>query len=185
MNHPRQFFGTLLISVALLLAGCSGGTSIKSDLGIKGAPDWVNEGTQAVSDDGGRLIQGVGSAPPMGDEALQQSTADNRARLEIARVLATYVDATLKDYSSSRRGEADGQVSQSIASTTQQLLSGSKIMGRWKDPNTGTVYAFAEMDMEAVDDAIAAAGNLTTSFKQFYANQRSQGFERFIRQQDQ
>ena len=43
--------------LCVLLTACTGGaTKIESDLGIKGAPDWVNEGTQAVSNKDGRLI---------------------------------------------------------------------------------------------------------------------------------
>ena len=63
-----------LIAATALLTACSGSTKIESNLGIKGAPDWVNEGTQAVDDKKGRFIQGVASAPPLNDEALQSST---------------------------------------------------------------------------------------------------------------
>ena len=169
---------------ALLLAACSSSPTVESDLGIEDAPDWVNEGTQAVSDDDGRLIHGVGSAPVLNDEALQTSAADNRARAEVARIVSTFIDSTISDYSASAGAESTAELSieQSINATTQTALNGAKIKGRWRDPNTGTIYSFAEMDMKALGDAIAAAGKLSTSFKQFYAQKANANFDRFVKE---
>ena len=67
-NLCNKFNRFTVLAVAItLLAACAGQTKVESDLGIKGAPDWVNEGSQAVNDKKGRLIQGVGSAPNLGD----------------------------------------------------------------------------------------------------------------------
>ena len=55
----------LLGAAALLLAACAGQTKLESDLGVKGAPDWVNKGTAYVSNDGGRLFAVVGEGPAM------------------------------------------------------------------------------------------------------------------------
>ncbi|MCG6934911.1 MAG: hypothetical protein LJE73_03325, partial [Proteobacteria bacterium] len=90
----------LISGVILLLAACASKTTVESDLGISGAPDWVNEGTQYLNDKDGRLFHGVGQAPAMGDESLQISTADNRARAEVARILTSYLDVVSNDYTS-------------------------------------------------------------------------------------
>lgn len=79
-----------LMAAALALAACSSRTVVTSNLGIKGAPDWVNQGSQALSDHDGRLIHGIGSAPAMNDLSLQTSVADERARSEVARVLSSF-----------------------------------------------------------------------------------------------
>ena len=51
-------------ALAVVLTACGGGkTIVESDLGIKGAPDWVNKGTQVLNDKDGRLFHGVGSSP--------------------------------------------------------------------------------------------------------------------------
>ncbi len=86
----KRIMGVCL--VLLLLAGCSGKTMVESDLGIKGAPDWVNEGTQVLNDKDGRYFRGVGQAPPMADDSLQISTADSRARAEVAKMISSYID---------------------------------------------------------------------------------------------
>ena len=97
---------TKLLSMALFvfaISACSSTTKVESDLGIKGAPDWVNEGTNILSEKDGRLFHGVGSAAPMGDMSLQKSVADDRARSEVARVLSSYMDVVSSDYMSSAK----------------------------------------------------------------------------------
>ena len=169
-----------LLFLMLALGACSSQTYIESDMGLSDAPDWVNEGTQAVKDDDGRLIQGVGMAPAMGDVSLQKATADNRARAEIARVLSTYVDAVIKDYTASTGGDADLSVEREIRSTTQLALSGARILGHWKDENTADVYAFAELDMDAVDRSLKTATSLSDAFKGHYKDNANANFDRFM-----
>jgi hypothetical protein len=181
MNLLTALAKTSIIALfCLTLLACAGGTNIKSDLGISGAPDWVNEGTQAVSDDNGRLIQGIGMAPPMGDFSLQKGTADNRARAEIARVLSSYIETTLNDYSASAYGQLDANVDREINSQTKLALNGTKIMGHWKNDDTGDIFSFAELDMAAVDKSLEAASALGTDFQKFYSQQEVSGFNRFI-----
>ena len=171
-----------VLFLALALAACSSKTTIESDMGLDNAPDWVNEGTQAVNDDDGRLIHGVGMAPPMGDVSLQKATADNRARAEIARVLSTYVDAVISDYTASTGNEADLNVEREIRSTTQLVLSGARMLGHWKDEDTGDVYAFAELDMDAVDKSLQTAAALSEAFKGHYQQNADANFDRFMKE---
>jgi len=167
------------VAVVAVLAACAGKTKIESDMGMKGAPDWVNEGTQAVDDKDGRLIHGVGMAPAMGDTSLQKGTADNRARAEIARALSIYIDTTLSDYAASAGANTDTDVMREIRGTTQLALSGAKILGRWKDKKTGDIYSFAELDLEVLDETLATATNLHKSFQEYYSRNANAAFERF------
>ena len=159
-------------SVMLALAACGGGkTVVESDLGIKGAPDWVNKGTQAVNDKDGRLFHGVGSSPSLGDDALQRSTADDRARAEVARMLSTYVDAVSNDYSAAAgtgaNANADQSVSRQIKAVTKQNLAGSKIIGRWKDSRTNMVYSIAELDFKSVKTTLEGANGMNEDLKRY------------------
>ncbi len=176
----RALISSVCVAVVAVLAACAGQTKIESDMGVKGAPDWVNEGTQAVSDKDGRLIQGVGMAPAMGDTSLQKGTADNRARAEIARVLSIYIDTTLSDYTASTGTEADADIMREIRGTTQLALSGSKILGHWKDEKTGDVYSFAELDLEVLEETLATATNLHQNFQEYYSENANAGFDRFV-----
>jgi hypothetical protein len=173
-------------AVVILVVACAGQTKVESDLSIKGAPDWVNEGTQAVSDKNGRLIQGVGSAPNLGDPALQKATADNRARAEIARVLSSYLDVAMNDFLTSSSGQdtgeavAESSIQQQINSISQVVLNGSKILGNWKDKRTDIIYSFAELDLKQVQDVVAANRNMSEDLKRYLAVQGSAVFDHFV-----
>jgi hypothetical protein len=184
----RFFF--LTVTATFLLTACGGPTNIESDLGIKGAPDWVNEGSQAVSDKDGRLIQGVGSAPNLGDAALQKATAENRARAEIARVLSSYMDVALNDYlgSSNVGSEAEGgrvtdsSVQQQINSLSQVVLNGAKIIGNWKDEDTGIIYSFAELDTKRIKDIVAANRTMSEELKNYLLTRGDAVFDDFVKE---
>ena len=170
-------------ALALALAACGGGkTVVESDLGIKGAPDWVNKGTQAVNDKDGRLFHGVGSSPSLGDEALQRSTADDRARAEVARMLSTYIDAVSNDYSAAAgtgaSANADQSVSRAIKAVTKQNLAGSKIIGRWKDSRTNMVYSIAELDFKSVKTTLEGANGMNEDLKRYIGRNGENIFDR-------
>jgi hypothetical protein len=169
-----------LLFLLLLLGACSSKTIVESDMGLSDAPDWVNEGTQAVKNDDNRLIHGVGMAPPMGDVSLQKATADNRARADLARVLSTYVDVVADDYTASTGGDADLDVAQKLRSTTQLALTGARILAHWKDEDTGDVYAFAELDMDAVIKSLETATSLSNAFKNHFKETADANFDRFM-----
>jgi hypothetical protein len=170
-------------SLALVLAACGGSkTVVESDLGIKGAPDWVNKGTQAVNDKDGRLFHGVGSSPSLGDEALQRSTADDRARAEVARMLSTYIDAVSNDFSAASGtgsyAAADQSVSRQIKAVTKQNLAGSKIIGRWKDSRTSMVYSIAELDFKTVKTTLEGANGMNDDLKRYLGRNADNIFDK-------
>ena len=170
---PERQSCKILISVTLLvLAACGGGkTVVESDLGIKGAPDWVNKGTSALNDRDGRLFHGVGSSPAMGDESLQRSTADDRARAEVARILSTYMDVVSSDYvaasGTGANASSEQGVSRQIKAVTKQNLSGSKIIGRWKDGRTNTVYSISELDLKHIKTAVQGANDMNEDLRRY------------------
>jgi hypothetical protein len=181
----RSLSAAMIFSVLAVLTACSSTETIESDLGLSDAPDWVNEGTQAVDDDDGRYVQGVAYAPPLNDQSLQTSTADSRARAEVARVVSSFVDSTLNDYSASTGDTAVSNIEQTVISSTRTALNGVRIRARWKDQRTGNIYSFAEMDMDVLDDSIRTASKLSDNFRAFYTSQANANFERFVQGQDQ
>jgi hypothetical protein len=177
--HNKLFIITLLL---LALAGCAGKTNVESDLHIKGAPDWVNEGTQMLNDRGGRLFHGVGSAPVMGDESLQKTTADERARAELARVLSSYLKVASNDYSSaaSSSGEFvnEQNVSREIENLSQINLTGAKIIGRWRDKHTGNIWSIAELDMKRVKETVKMTEQMSPGLRDFLSRESDSIFDR-------
>ncbi len=181
MTKLRLFPGLVAIGL-LLLAGCSGKTEVESDLKIKGAPDWVNEGNQMLNDRDGRLFHGIGSAPEMGDLSLQKTTADDRARAELARVFSSYLKVVSNDYSASAAA-GDSQLSEQavtrqIDSLTQINLSGAKIIGRWRDENTGAIWSLAELDIEHMKKTLEQAMQMSPGLRDFLSREGDSIFDR-------
>ena len=173
---------TVALIAVVALTGCSGKTKVESDLRIKGAPDWVNEGTQYLADKKGRLFHGVGSAPQMGDEAMQIHTADQRARAELAQILSAYLDVASKDYTAAAtaRGEsaAEQSVTRQIESITKVNLTGAEIIGRWKDKRTGAIYAITELDMKHVKQTLNQVEAMNGNLGNFIDTQGDSIFDR-------
>lgn len=167
---------------AALLAGCSGKTEVDSDLQIKGAPEWVNEGTQMLNDKDGRLFHGVGQAAAMGDESLQLATADERARAEVARVLSSFLKVASRDYGAmaSRGGEQANEqsVSRQIENLTQVNLTGARIIGRWRDKKSDTVYSIAELDMTRMKETVEQLQEMSPGLRGFLTQQSDTIFDR-------
>ncbi len=182
-KYPTRAINTLmLISLSLLIFGCSNKTIVESDLGLNSAPDWVNEGTQYLNNNKGKLFHGVGEAAPMGDISLQKSTADNRARAEIARILSSMLDIASQDYSAAAGTGKDAvnqqSVSREIKNLTRMNLSGAKIIGRWKDEKTGTIYSLAELDMKYVKQILATTTNMNQDLQRYLGAHADNTFDR-------
>lgn len=184
MYYSTRSKSTLTVILAaifsFILVACSSGTDIESDLGLDDAPDWVNEGSIAVSDNDGRYIQGVGMATPVGDVSLQKSTSDNRARAQIAQILSSFIHVTLDDYTASNGDISNMNVERDISTISKTSLNGAKIMARWKDPETNTIYSFAELDLDKVDMLIKQSSSMNAEFKQYLDKTMDTSFDRFI-----
>lgn len=181
MRFP-QFL--LLCLLAGLVTACAGGrTEVESDLGIEDAPDWVNEGSQALNNRDGRLIHGMGSAPEMNNFSLQRSTADDRARAEVARVLSSFMDVVSQDFTAAS-GTGDGMmndqaISRSIRNVTQLNMSGTEIIAHWRDPETGTIYSLAELDLARVKEIVGSAGTMHDGLREHFVRHGETLFDEF------
>ena len=168
----RTYKAFVSVTLVLMLAACNGGkTVVESNLGIAGAPDWVNKGTSVLNDKDGRLFHGVGSSPAMGDESLQRSTADDRARAEVARMLSTYMDVVSNDYVAASGAGANASseqaVSRQVKAVTRLNLSGSKIIGRWKDGRTNVVYSISELDLKQIKGTVQGAKDMNEDLRRY------------------
>lgn len=182
----RRLWQAALVAIVFGLAGCSSQTKLDSDLGIAGAPDWVNKGTAYVANDGGRLFHGVGSAGSMGDASLQRSVADDRARAEVARIFSNYLDVAGTDYQAAAKSGntavADESVSRQIKSLSQVNLAGARIIARWQDPKTKALWAIAELDMKQVKDTAGAAREMNADLRRYLAENADNVFDRMSKE---
>jgi len=182
----RMYFASALLTLAL--AACGGGkTIVESDLGIKGAPDWVNKGTATLNDRDGRLFHGVGSAPSMGDDSLQRSTADDRARAEVARIFSTYMDVVSNDYAaatgSGTKADSDQSVSRQVKAITRVNLAGARIIGRWKEKKSGAVYSLAELDLKHVKETVQSTQDMNEDLRRYIQRNAENIFDKVATQE--
>ncbi len=182
-NPAKLFLGLLFIAA---LAACSSTTQVESDMGIDGAPDWVNEGTNILNNKDGRLFHGIGSSSPTSDMALQKSVADDRARAEVARVLSSYLDVVTNDYMASAKAGgsnvSEESVSREIKSLTKVNLTGAKIIGNWRDPETNIIYAIAELDMEQVKSTLEGTQSMNEDLRRYITESADNIFDRITKE---
>ena len=185
MNKSNCFKMLLFVVLIAAIASCSSSsepTKVESNLGITGAPDWVNKGSAALSTKDGRLFQGVGSASPMGSMSLQESTADDRARAEVARELSSYLDVVSNDYvanvkTGATNNDSEASVSRQIKDTTEVNLSGARIIGHWLDKKTNTIWSIAELDLNHVKNTVAGVANMNTDLKKYIVDHADNIFD--------
>ncbi len=181
--YRNRWIVILALAATFVLGACSSRTLVESDLGIKGAPDWVNEGTQVLDDDGGRRFHGVGQAPELGDASLQISIADDRARSELAKILTSYLDVVSSDYTAAAGSVGDTvaeqAVSRQIRTLSQVNLSGARILGHWKDAKSGVVYSVAELNLKQVQTSLDAVQNMNEDLKTHIRDRGQNIFDRY------
>ncbi|HET7307012.1 MAG TPA: hypothetical protein VFK24_04235 [Gammaproteobacteria bacterium] len=171
-----------LAAATFLFAACSTRTTVPSNLGINDAPGWVNQGSQALDNQGGRLIHGIGSAPAMHDLSLQTSAADERARTEVARVLSSFIDAVSQDYAAAAGTNAEQQqneasVSREIENVTRQNVAGARIIAHWRNPDNGALWSLAELDMTRIKAMVASSQEMNSGFKQYFLSHADNLFD--------
>ncbi|WP_455210694.1 LPP20 family lipoprotein [Kaarinaea lacus] len=184
---PRLTPATILIAATFLslFSACSSGpTKVESDLGLKGVPDWVNEGTSTLKTKDGRLFHGVGSAPMMDDMSFQTSMADNRARAEIARILTSYMEVVSRDYiatqSAQQQGYTQANASREISNISKVNLSGARIIGHWRDKKSGIIYSIAELDMKGVKETLDQVSAMNEGLKGYLHAEGDNIFDRIV-----
>jgi len=164
-----------VIAVAMVsaLVGC--GDKKQEDThqleGIK-YPEWVMKGSGAFGGEQGRVFYGVGSVSGIKNHALARTTADNRARAEIAKIFETYSASLMKDYMASttagdmKASSEEQHVEQAIKTFSAVTLSGVQVVDHWIHPD-GTVYALAQLDLQTFKDNMDKAKELSTSVRDY------------------
>lgn len=152
----QSFLTTSLIAVAAVglvaLPGC-GREQPKKDfpsdrpISVNSLPDWAKDPTM----DGKYPLAAAASADKgPGGFSMQQTTARERARTELARIIETKVQAVFKDWTR-EGGEITSQDDRRMAMTMQeniarnittQAIQGSTQKDLHQDPGTGTLFAW-------------------------------------------
>ncbi|MEE8479850.1 MAG: LPP20 family lipoprotein [Desulfobacterales bacterium] len=157
MKAKSIIISCIVVTVGIFfIAGCASAPPKKAFRG----PEWVWKGSGAFDIDKGKVFYGVGMASGIKNKALLRTTADNRARAEIAKTLETYVAVLAKDYMASTTAgdmsasSEEQHVENALKTFSKTTLHGATIVDRWLDPEDGTFYSLCELDMFAFKDAL-------------------------------
>ena len=177
------------LCVSLLLVACSGNSVISQSVDSDGVPVWVNDGSNIIKSKDNRLFHGVGSAPMLGDFSLQTATANKRARDEIARIVASYMEIVSREYiatgQASHAGFDEQTVAQQIDSLSNMDLSEVEIVGHWSDEESQAIYAIARLDMEEVKKAIDEIVAMNKGLKAYISLEGNSIFDRMAKKVEQ
>lgn len=157
---------------ATLIAGCA--KAKVAPIQKMDAPDWVKKGSGAFTKEKGKVFYGVGSASNIKNMSLLRSTADNRARNELAKVFETYSSSLMKDYMASTAAGSEQissseeqHVEQAIKTVTATTLTGVEIVDYWQDPGSGEFFSLARLDVEAFKENLSKMEELGGKAKEY------------------
>lgn len=165
----------LMFAFSMPLAACGGDKTAEGQLAAGGAiveyPEWVNRGSGAFGGEK-KVFYGVGSASGIKNASLARSTAGNRARAEISKIFETYSASLMKDYAASTTAgdfsasSEEQRVEQAIKTFSARTMNGVEIVDNWINPQDGTYYSLARLDMEGFMSQIEKANELSEKVKE-------------------
>jgi len=162
----------VVAAMAALAVSCGGEKNEPKELKGIDYPEWVLKGSGAFGGEAGRVFYGVGSVSGIKNHALARTTADNRARAEIAKTFEVYSASLMKDYMASTTAgdmsaaSEEQHVEQAIKTFSAQTLSGVQIVDHWYHPD-GTVYALAQLDLKSFTDNIDKMKELNAQVRDY------------------
>ncbi len=145
-----------VVAGAFAVAAVACGSDKKVEAANSGVnyPEWVMKGSGAFGGEAGRVFYGVGQVSGIKNAALARTTADNRARAEIAKIFEVYSASLMKDYMAATTAgdqsatSEEQHVEQAIKTFSAATLNGVQIVDHWIHPQDGSVYALAQLDLE-------------------------------------
>ena len=183
----KSFAVLVMVCVAMMLAACSGNEVLSESLNDQGVPTWVGQGSSVLKSRQSRVFHGVGSAPMMGDFSLQTSVANRRARKEIARIVASFMEIVSREYIATGQaldaGFTEKEVSRQIAILNGMDLSKVEVVGHWSDNGSKVIYAIAQMDIEKVRQAIKEIASVNEGLKAFIKIEGDNIFDRIAKKE--
>ncbi len=192
MKQNRKIIALLIPVLAIsMLVGCAGKAADVPQQNIVQAqrPAWVDKGSGAFEGELGKVFYGVGVGFGPKNPSLLRSTADNRARAEIAKIFKTYTAALMKDYAASTMAgnpeetSEEQHVEQTIKTFTKAELAGVEIVNHWKDTETGELFALARMDLNAFENFLDKANELSEAVREKVVQHAEKAFEDLSREE--
>ena len=147
----------LLVGLIFLLGACVSVPVPKEPKALSeyDAPEWVLIGGGAFTDDRGKAFYGVGSATGIKNYSLQRQIADDRARADLAKVFAYYVETLTKDYQAHTTAGSFAESTEeqnseaALKVVVSQTLRGVVIVDHFEVPERREFLSLARLDYDA------------------------------------
>jgi hypothetical protein len=89
-----------------------------------------------------------------------------------------------RDYTAAAKGGNDAMLEQSISRQIDNVsrinLTGSRIIGHWRDEKTNVIYSLAEIDMQQLKSTLQGVQDMDAGFKDRIAKQGDNIFDRML-----
>lgn len=180
-----SFFGLFLIIAVFGCAGSKKEAAVAPPVPPASAePEWVRKGAGAFLNKGDKAFYGIGSVSGVMNKSLARTTADNRARAEIAKVFETYSASLMRDYAASttagdfKKTSEEQNIEQAVKTFSAATLSGVVIIDHWTDPQDNTIYALAKLDLENFKETLNKMKELNAEVRDFVRKNAEKAFEK-------
>lgn len=190
MKAIRFFSHAVTLGAAVVILGsCAGKELMPTEM-----PAWVIKGSGAFKDGGKQAFYGVGAVTGVRNVALARTAAQNRARAEITKIFETYTASLMKDYAASTTGGAavnpesatfeEQHIEQAVKTFSAATLSGVDIIDHWKDPQDGTLYALARLDIENFKNSLDKIKELNAAVRDFVRKNAEKSFDELAAEEE-
>jgi hypothetical protein len=96
------------------------------------------------------------------------------------------MDVVANDYTaatgSRANTEAEQAVSRQIKAVTKVNLAGAKIIGRWMDKNTRSVYSIAELDLKHVKSTVQGTKDMNDDVRRYIERNAENIFDKVAKE---
>lgn len=118
----------------------------------------------------------------LGDFSLQTATANRRARQEMARIIASYMEIVSRDYIATTQARLAGFSEQEVMDYVEKIskmdLARVDVVGHWKDEKSNKIYAITQMDMERVKQVVKKLVEMDKGLKVYFDLEGGEIFDR-------
>jgi len=150
-------------------------------------PDWVKTGSYSEKES--KAFYGVGEVMGIRNEPLAWDAADNRARVQIAKILSAYTAYLMRDYAASttatqfQKTAEDQHIEEAIKTFSAATLNGVRPVDRYKDEKKGIYYVVVKMDLENVKDLLTQSKDLNNQAREFVRKNADRAFDRLEKEE--
>jgi len=150
-------------------------------------PKWVKSGS--YTGENAKAFYGIGAVMGIRNEPLAWDAAENRARVQIVKMLSTYTAYLMRDYAASttagelNKSAEEQHIEEATKTFAAATLSGVRPVDRYKDEKKEIYYVVVKMELDNVKDMLMQSKELNSQMRDFVRKNADQAFERLEKEE--